>query len=738
MEKSKKIKFAITSVVVVIVLAIGGLLSFFLLRKKDDFSNLLANVGDKLEQNNNNLVNSYNSSNSATAATFSCSGEQKATLVSDSDTASIQKGEETFSNYIQNANLVIGYYAICEYLNEHLNPLKLGKTYYYKSSTVQYYAVAFQTDNSFSFVLHNDNEDISVVVVHENNEPKSVTFTSRQKSTENYKFLNAVIDFTKNTYNQISYTCDTDNLLHSFEESNLSTLLDSFASFSVDYNDYSKYDGIVASSLVGLGENLLKNITSLLNKYAKFDVLETIKDKLSLTSPINFPQPEDLQNYAFNKYIVSLEESSDGTLMLSTKQRKGMNSKVYEALTTFQNKFSNSAVPEQFSALSYTSTNNDLNAIISTVFGGSIKKTPSDILPDFTSFMSTVTSWLTNKYNKNTFYYKSEQLNGFDFYVGTNNLIILKQTETSLDFMIVTDQNSSFYIEYFTINETNTTSYNLLYSDFNGEKSQSVTESSLMSIEKNVFNKTYTQIKNSIENNESVPMSKPDYSIELRYNLNRNTNSKEWFNINYDLKVIPSGSENGYSFSISKNNGGAEITSYGSLDKQINYFARIKYALYKSYNITEFSTAGKTEINVNGSIDIENNFNNNNPGDIIIETNPGLTNPDAEDGSSIELTQTTNTFEYLSSYNLTDNVLLWEYKENIVVVGQQLILNGDAMYFDENTKTWENTPDISLNKNVRTYDISTVLDASIKTINLKLTFIIDGVIYVLTTDVFNF
>ena len=132
MEKSKKIKFAITSVVVVIVLAIGGLLSFFLLRKKDDFSNLLANVGDKLEQNNNNLVNSYNSSNTATAATFSCSGEQKATLVSDSDTASIQKGEETFSNYIQNANLVIGYYAICEYLNEHLNPLKLGKTYYYK------------------------------------------------------------------------------------------------------------------------------------------------------------------------------------------------------------------------------------------------------------------------------------------------------------------------------------------------------------------------------------------------------------------------------------------------------------------------------------------------------------------------------------------------------------------------------------------------------------------------------
>lgn len=458
MVKLNKAKKLLIVVLAAVSMLAGGLLGIFLApTSHTNLSTVFANVGDEIEGNNNNLVKSYNSQldeeemgggSQPASVVKSLSGVK--VLSSESDEVKYSSGKDTFSSYLFDINNIMGYYAISEYLNEHLQPLRLNTTYYYDSTTVKYYALARQTNNSFSFKLHNDYEDIEVTVNYDKGaQPKSVEFMQRNTYNGDYYYFSAVIDFEKDTYVQTSLRSDDDSISHNHDRGHIKKHVKEYSYYFVDYNDFSKFDGYnIKNMKEGNAKDAHLDIMhGQLDRHGNFKDFKDFGRGFNKKGAVAFPSAEDLQVYAFNKYSVTIEKDHKGRQKLVTSQRKGMNDLLYQAATTFNSV----ELPEHFEQVDFTYQDENL------------KTTVADLRPELSSISENIKYWFEKEYNKDEYYFKTMEYDEFQLLITANRFIYAQLFEDYNAILSIKSFDMAWVAEYFYADENGTKVFRLAY-----------------------------------------------------------------------------------------------------------------------------------------------------------------------------------------------------------------------------------------------------------------------------------
>lgn len=458
MKKKKLLKILIPSIIAVVVV-VGGIIAAILLTRPKKFgdSELFAEVGSRLYENNAALASAYNSQEGVFESSAPVFGS------GNSNGIEVYEGEDSFNEYISNANLVMGYYAISEYLNEQ-DGIKLEKTYNYNSSTVQYFAVASSSKNKFSLKLLGGFELIEVVVNYEKSKkkikPLNIEFYQRQGQAGNYRFLTAIIDFEKSTYNQVAFETNLSELPDEISAEDSKNRFNNFNYFHLDYKDFSKYEGFVAKN-IGLNPSGLdgNKVSKYYKKYKKNLSFKNFDNNFNMKKYIDFPNPEDLETYSFNKYEVSLEENEKGEKKLITSRRNGMNSDVFDAINTYK-KLSFS---EKFDTLNYT------------VEGDEIKFDHKTLYPSIDSIYTNIKNWIKNEYDKEAYYYKTIDNDEFQILIYANRFMYSEMYENEVKIVSINSyEKGSWNFKYYHSNNTSSFLYSIkkkTYSyDANGEK----------------------------------------------------------------------------------------------------------------------------------------------------------------------------------------------------------------------------------------------------------------------------
>ena len=417
MKNNKKLRTSIISIVMVFALICTGLIVFFVMPTNYiNLTKVFVNVGNEIEKNNNKLVESYNSQSDEDLGGENQELSSVKMLSSFKPMSNIEgevdevSGKETFNSYLQDINNVMGYYAISEYLHEYLNPLKLNTTYYYDSTSVKYFAIAHQMNNSFSFKLHNDYEDIEVNIKYDKeSQPKAVEFIQRNIYNEDYFYLSAVIDFEKNTYNQITLRSDDDSISHNHDKGHMKKHVKEYSYYYVDYNDFSKFDGYIIKNMqeANAKDQHLDKMHNQIGKHGKFKDFKNSEKGFNKKNPVTFPAAEDLQVYAFNKYSVTLEKDRNGKQKLVTTQRKGVNENIRQAATSFDD----IEIPEIFNQLNFEHNSENL------------RKNISELKPDMSKASANVKSWFESEYDPEQYYFKTMEYDEFQLLITSNRFI---------------------------------------------------------------------------------------------------------------------------------------------------------------------------------------------------------------------------------------------------------------------------------------------------------------------------
>jgi len=351
MKKAKKIKIAIISAVIAVVLIASGLLTYFLIFKTENDSKLkelLRNVSGQIFASYDDLAKSYN--DESTAQTIALKGTNSKTTVlllaspvaaENDDLWNTTEGTETFQSYLDNINNVMAHYAISEYLVENSEKLDFNKTYHFQSSTVEYYATAEYTDKYFSFTLHNDNEDICIKIniADKGNKGKAIEFYKESKTSDSkYYYQYSTLNFENNTYEEITLLSKNKyngNLNNEWIDDNI----EEHKEHKMNHKDKDSYNG----------KNHKRNDKSANHHndpktQGMKDKVSQHKDKLFGTfesknpdknNTKEFPNPQGLQNYAFNKYVATLMTDMDGKEFLYITRKSNMIDKAEDLFTTY-------------------------------------------------------------------------------------------------------------------------------------------------------------------------------------------------------------------------------------------------------------------------------------------------------------------------------------------------------------------------------------------------------------------
>lgn len=333
MEKAKKIKIAIISAVVAVVLIAGGLLTYFLMQKKDDskLKELLGNVSGQIFASYNDLAKSYNGESTAQTIAFTGTNSIVSVMLQASPVAdgnesddlwNTTEGAETFQSYLDNINNVMAHYAISEYLVENSEQLDFDKAYHFQSSTVEYYATAEYTDKYFSFTLHNDNEDICVKVniSDKGNKGKSIEFYKESKTTDGkYYYQYSILNFENNTYEEISLLSKNKyngELNNQWIDDNV----EKNEQHSINHKDIHSYQGSKhernGNSANHHNDHKTQGMKDKISQYKDKLFGNFNNSKIDINNTTEFPNPQGLQDYAFNKYVATLMLDEDGNKVL--------------------------------------------------------------------------------------------------------------------------------------------------------------------------------------------------------------------------------------------------------------------------------------------------------------------------------------------------------------------------------------------------------------------------------------
>lgn len=444
MKKKKLLKILIPSIIAG-VLVIGGIITAVLLLRPKKFgdSEVFSEIASRLYANNAALAESYNNKddNFSSAPVFG-SGMPNG--------LEVYEGEDSFESYVKDANLVMGYYAISEYLNEQ-DGIKMEKTYNYSSSTVQYYAIASSSSNEFSFKLMNSQEKIEVIINYKKEKketiPLSIEFYQQQNYTGSFVYLSAIIDFEKSAYEQVSFTTNSSELPMNITAANAQNNFSKFSYFYVDYNDFSKFEGYDVKNFgYEYSEEVGEKVAAYFKNYKKNLSFKNFENKFNQRKAIDFPNPEDLQVYAFNKYEVSLEKNEDGKLVLLTSRKNGMNEDVLDALNSY-NKFT---VPEIFESLNYT------------VEGVDTKIDHKTLYPSISAINSNIQNWIKNEYDKDAYYYKTIENEEYQILIYANKFMYSEFYENEAKLVSVNSfDDDSWKFKYYQSNNTSSFLYTI-------------------------------------------------------------------------------------------------------------------------------------------------------------------------------------------------------------------------------------------------------------------------------------
>lgn len=352
MEKAKKIKIAIISAVVAVVLIAGGLLTYFLIPKKDDrkLKELLGNVSGQIFASYDDLAKSYNGEDTAQTVAFKGTNS-KANMMplaspaadgnESDDLWNTTEGAETFQSYLDNINNVMAHYAISEYLVENSEKLNFNKTYHFQSSTVEYYATAEYTDKYFSFTLHNDNEDICVKVNIDDkgNKGKSIEFYKESKTTDGkYYYQYSTLNFENNTYEEISLLSKNKyngELNNQWIDDNV----EEHKEHKMNHKDKDSYNGKNHKrNDKGANHHNDPKTQGMKDKVSqhKDKLFGNFEDKKhDKKNSKEFPNPQGLQDYAFNKYVATLMTDMEGKDILYITRKSNMIDKAEDLFTTY-------------------------------------------------------------------------------------------------------------------------------------------------------------------------------------------------------------------------------------------------------------------------------------------------------------------------------------------------------------------------------------------------------------------
>lgn len=332
MEKTKKNKIVIISVIVALVLIVGVVLTILLTSNNNDreLKKLLANVSEQISKSYDDLVQSYNDDSTATQ-TVNNDYKQNLNLkvLASTDTElerenlwiSIE-GSATFQDYIDNINNVMAHYAIAEYLVENANGIKFGKTYYFKSSTVEYYAVANYNKSNFTFTIQNETEKIRVQVniADGGKLGESIEFFKEAKTDDGkHCYQYSTLNFKSNKYKEILLT-SKNKYAGELNNQWIDNNIEQHHEHEMNHGDRNSY--------VGKKYTRNDNNANYHNDPASQKMNDTItehKDKLfdkfedeksDNEGVLDFPNPEKLQSYAFNKYLAKLSVDANGKTYL--------------------------------------------------------------------------------------------------------------------------------------------------------------------------------------------------------------------------------------------------------------------------------------------------------------------------------------------------------------------------------------------------------------------------------------
>lgn len=444
MKKKKLLKILIPSIIAV-VLIVGGIIAAVLLRpKKFGDSEVFAEIGKRLYDNNTALAESYNEEDEVFLSGEPVFGS------SQPNGLEVYEGEESFKSYVKDANLVMGYYAISEYLNEQ-DGIKMEKTYNYNSSTVQYYAIASSSKNKFSFKLMNGNEKIEVIINYQKNKkeitPLNIEFYQQQNYSSDYFYLSAVIDFEKSTYNQVSFETYSSELPMNITAENAKDNFSKFNYFYVDYHDFSKFKGYSVNNFgYEYSEEVGGKVADYFKSYKKNLSFKNFDKNFNQKKYIDFPNPEDLQVYAFNKYEVSLEKNEDGKLILLTSRKNGMNEDVLDALNSY-NKFTASDV---FETLNYTVEDVD------------VQFDHKSLYPSIDGINANIQNWIKNEYDKDAYYYKTIEKDEYQILIYANKFMYAEFFENEAKLISVNSfSDGSWKFKYYQSNNTSSFLYTI-------------------------------------------------------------------------------------------------------------------------------------------------------------------------------------------------------------------------------------------------------------------------------------
>ena len=638
---TKKRNIIIISIASAVVVLLSVLLPILLIPKYPPLSKLLNNVGDALEENNRQLVDGYNSKETQGLSQTVSTASQKYAFASNEESGwEITEGEDTFEYFLASANDVIGFYAISEYLNEQLNPLKLNKTYIYKSSVITYYAVASRTDTTFSFKLHNPKEDVVVVVNHTKDtlKPLSVEFTERNTYTTGlYYYQYSVIDFEEDTFDQVSYYSKDEIYINDYSKDDFSQNVEEYNSCTIDYKN-ANFEGVRGKNkdkAKGPKDEEFDKFDNRTKKNGKFNVFKNFDKNFDTKNPKTFPNPEDLIAYSFNKYIINLEEDN-GKYILSTRQRKGIDQEVLNIFNDYAEGLIDYSVDNFDAILDY-----DVN-------GKDIRKTVDSFIPDINAFQDKLTDWLAKKYDPKEYYFKAQKHKGINIHIGANSLIICNEGANTVNLLSIT---KGYYNEilYFQTTNEGVAKYRVSYN---------LDETSTTPKYKNVTAEKYTTNLNPkdlkmLDYNDNAPI--------VCDVLTHETMSYEMVETSTETMLV-----------------------YKYASKPVEVTKDTVYQITKTGSDEQQNTVFETNVYNNVAQDLHRLLSK------VKDNTSGL----PQGGGSLEL-------EFLSMTDIVDvtvqnGFIIWEFKEGVTLINQMLDnqevpLDLRSYDYYENNKTYEIT-----------------------------------------------
>ena len=465
-------KSKIVMISVLFVMLAGFVAAFFIFplgkgeTDMEKINRLLDHTGQAIYEQNKLLVDSYNKSvdegleeegtlsaiNRSEHDNISISGNLSVPAQS---TENIEISVPDRLDFFYDLNGFYTYYAISDYFNDYLSGSNefLNKVFYINSAhaDAMYVKIKLSDTGLDLYVMQYEditdasawrrNIKISIIYDWDKDNPISVEQWSidLEDGVENdYQY--SKIDFEKKTYNHTELSF-IDNAIYEDiilkNEDYLKKNIDDIIIYSMNYSDAStlkgySFDNVKESDFNGVLTDEQSQYIIDAYKNMKFVRLSEFLSEIVPTTAIVYENSDIAVDYVAKKYIISYDNE---TSRLQVKKNKGLEETIEDALLLLDDYYCDRkqfTVDSTFDTLNYVYDYRSEDAKFEKYDGNNFRKyiTNDDIreaIPQ--DVYDLIKDWYENKYDEDKFYFQTEKLGDYNFYVNNEDCCLFLSKE---------------------------------------------------------------------------------------------------------------------------------------------------------------------------------------------------------------------------------------------------------------------------------------------------------------------